>query len=124
MPVIPSLIIDAGANVGLSAVFFANKYPAAKIIALEPEVSNFAVLKRNAAPYPQIDCRQVALWKEETTLQLNDPGDGNHAFQTAEQKNGAPGVRAVTVATLLREAKAAGPVILKIDIEGAEREVF
>jgi hypothetical protein len=43
-------IVDAGANIGLASIFFANKYPDAKIIAIEPEKENFLLLKRNAQP--------------------------------------------------------------------------
>jgi hypothetical protein len=37
----PSVILDAGANIGLASIYFANRYPNAKIIAVEPEKSNF-----------------------------------------------------------------------------------
>src|ERR1700721_2914473 len=37
----PQTIVDAGANIGFSAIYFANKYPEATIIALEPESSIF-----------------------------------------------------------------------------------
>jgi len=46
----PNIIIDAGANIGLAAIYFANRYPNAKIIALEPEQSNFRILKENVSP--------------------------------------------------------------------------
>jgi cephalosporin hydroxylase len=36
----PSVIVDAGANVGMSAVYFANRFPSAEVIAIEPEPSN------------------------------------------------------------------------------------
>src|SRR5436190_21998125 len=52
LPVTPKVIVDAGANIGLSAVFFANKYPAAVIFAIEPEESNFKVLEKNVSAYP------------------------------------------------------------------------
>src|SRR5687768_1377938 len=47
-------IIDAGANIGLSAIFFANRFPAAKIIAIEPERSNYDLLLENIKEYPNI----------------------------------------------------------------------
>jgi hypothetical protein len=50
----PRFIIDAGANVGLASILFASRYPSARIIAIEPEQSNFDLLKENVAPYPSI----------------------------------------------------------------------
>ena len=63
----PQTILDAGANVGFASVYFAIKYPRAKIIAIEPESANFAQLKRNVAPYPNIIPVQAALWSEIST---------------------------------------------------------
>lgn len=37
----PEVIVDAGANIGLASIYFANKYPHARIVAIEPEASNF-----------------------------------------------------------------------------------
>lgn len=43
----PQFIIDCGANIGLSAIYYANAYPQAKIIAIEPDRSNFKYLEIN-----------------------------------------------------------------------------
>jgi hypothetical protein len=43
----PKLIVDAGANVGYSSLWFSRKYPKSKIIAIEPEDSNYEVLIKN-----------------------------------------------------------------------------
>ena len=45
----PKLIIDAGAYTGLSTLYYATKYPGAKIIAVEAESSNFEVLERHTS---------------------------------------------------------------------------
>ena len=50
----PKLIIDAGANIGLASIYFANRYPSAKIIAVELAPSNFQVLLKNTSHYNQI----------------------------------------------------------------------
>lgn len=124
----PKLIIDAGANIGLASVFFANKYPNALIIAVEPEPSNFKILQRNVSAYPQIQALQAAVWNEDGQICLYDPGDGHHGFQTAASaESGAKSlgsVEAVTIGSLIARAGTDRLDILKIDIEGAEKVVF
>jgi tRNA G46 methylase TrmB len=55
-------IVDAGANVGYSTVYFASKYPRANVYAIEPEASNFSLLKKNTEKYPNVVCINAALW--------------------------------------------------------------
>src|ERR1043165_2855989 len=50
----PKVIIDAGANIVFASIFFARQYPAAKVLAIEPEHSNFQLLERNVRPFPNI----------------------------------------------------------------------
>ncbi|MBF0183459.1 MAG: FkbM family methyltransferase, partial [Magnetococcales bacterium] len=78
----PQVIIDAGANIGFSAIFFAQCYPEARILALEPAAANFALLERNTRPYPNITPLHRALWGSRTTLSLHDPGPGRAGLQT------------------------------------------
>src|SRR5262245_51635214 len=40
------LIIDCGANVGYSSAYFLSKHPTSRIIAVEPDPDNFAMLRR------------------------------------------------------------------------------
>ena len=120
----PGVIIDAGANIGLSAVYFANKYPNAIIIAFEPEASNFKVLEKNVAAYPQIKPLNAALWRENGKISLIDPQEGHHGFQTLENGKQGSLVKAMTVDALMDGMGLEFVDILKIDIEGAEKEVF
>ena len=128
LPITPKVIVDAGANIGLSAVFFANRYPEAAIIAIEPEATNFQLLQKNVAPYPQIITLQAALWKEKGQISLVDPHYGHHGFQIMEAPvNGgeeAGLVQAITMEDVFLRAGSDTVDFLKIDIEGAEREVF
>jgi FkbM family methyltransferase len=120
----PKVIIDAGANIGLSAVFFANKYPESIIIAVEPEASNFQLLQKNVSPYPRIKPLNAALWRENGQISLIDPKYGHHGFQTVEKTENGPMVQAVTVDALMTMMGLEFVDILKIDIEGSEKEVF
>ena len=54
LPFTPKTIVDAGANIGMASIFYSHRYPAAKIIALEAEGSNFAALCKNVEPYQNI----------------------------------------------------------------------
>jgi FkbM family methyltransferase len=113
----PKLILDVGANVGFASVWFANRYPNAKIVAVEPDPSNVAVLRQNVAPYPNVRVVEGAVWWENTTLALDDQGDKSGI----QVRTGDGGIRAMTIPEL------AGPAtidILKLDVEGAEKELF
>ncbi|MFC3070718.1 FkbM family methyltransferase [Phenylobacterium soli] len=125
------LILDAGANIGASAVFFAWRYPEARIVAVEPEPGNFALLERNVRPYPQVRCVQAAVAATDGEVQLFDPGRSTDAYRAVSADPGGEhgaalgAVRACSVSTLLREhGEGAAPLLAKIDIEGAETELF
>ncbi len=55
----PSLIVDAGAHVGYATLFYANRWPEAQIIALEPEPSNCQLLRLNCARYSNVTILQA-----------------------------------------------------------------
>jgi FkbM family methyltransferase len=126
LPFSPKTIIDAGANIGMSSVYFAHKYPEAKVIAIEAEASNFALLAQNVRPYRNVIPVHAALWNHDGEISVCEPdpsiGAGNWAFITHE----GPGVkvRAITMQTLLKEIPGGSVDLLKIDIEGSEKEVF
>ena len=48
------VILDCGANVGITALYFAWRYPNARIFCIEPDDRNFELLKRNSAGEPRI----------------------------------------------------------------------
>jgi FkbM family methyltransferase len=118
------IIVDAGANIGAAAVWFALTYPKAKILAIEPDVSNYELLTRNAIAFPSIVPLNAAIAASSGTLYLTDPGLGAWGYRTEEQ----PTERSYAVDAMTLEqviAKSSGtPFILKIDIEGAESDLF
>ena len=116
------LIVDAGANVGLSVIFFREQYPEALIIALEPEQDNFAELERQVANDPLCISLQAGLAPSDGHVNIVDAGEGEWGFRTTRSNSG---VRAYGLASLIQIAgRDAEPFALKVDIEGSERDVF
>ena len=120
----PKFIIDAGANVGYASVLFANRYPDAKIIAVEPEEENFNLLKQNTAAYPNVTCMQCGVWSRDTYLKIENPLAQHWAFRVVETDCPKDSFLSVTLTSLLRNANMDRIDLLKIDVEGAELEIF
>ena len=119
------VIVDAGANIGLASVLFANRFPTARIVALEVDTANTALLKKNAAPYPLIEIVESGLWRRRCFLEILNPQDPSWAFRVGEAAGAHAGaIPALGVADLLQRIPEGFIDILKIDIEGAERDVF
>lgn len=115
------LIIDCGANIGLSVLYFKQLYPQSRIVAFEPDNEIFAVMQKNIESfgYQDIELHCRAVWNTETTLSFTGDGaDGGRLAQTGETHN-------KEVKTIrLRDVIDRRVDFLKIDIEGAETEVM
>ncbi|MCE9587676.1 MAG: FkbM family methyltransferase [Verrucomicrobia bacterium] len=123
------LVIDCGANVGYSSVYFLNRFPSAKVIAIEPDPNNFALLKANVAPYgDRCETLQTAVWSSETDLVISEVPfrDGREWSKTVRPiRTGETGsMRAISIGSVLKESGLQRISILKCDIEGAEIQVF
>jgi FkbM family methyltransferase len=127
LPFSPKTIVDAGANIGMASIYLTHRYPEAKVIAIEAEASNFSVLARNVRPYPTIIPVHAALWNRDGQISVSEPDlakqvSGKWGYVTRDGPG--PKVRAVTMRTLMREMGVSTIDLAKIDIEGAEQEVF
>jgi FkbM family methyltransferase len=126
------LIVDAGAHAGLTTVFFALRYPRATIVALEPEPSNFELLRANTAPFPSVRPLNAALWHEPARLSLANPESDTWTFRFEPARStagaggeaGAASVEAITMDALLAQYGTRRMALLKMNIEGAEAEVL
>jgi FkbM family methyltransferase len=123
----PRLIVDGGANVGYVSVYYANRYPDARIVAIEPDRGNLELARENCAPYPQVEFLRAGLWSHDTALEIDDSGVGwgSWALQTREARKGAPDpVAGLSMATLMKRIGEERIDILKLDIEGSEERLF
>ncbi len=121
----PQLIIDGGANIGYASIYFANKYPGAQIIAVEPDPENCALFRKNCAAYPNIELIQGALWTSSTDLVIENPADKSWAFRVVEAPSSTnPSFKGVTVTDVLARSGKQHADLLKLDIEGSEEQLF
>jgi len=74
-------ILDCGANIGASAIWFSHTYPKATVTAVEPERENFRLLEENTKG-AKVSPVNAAVASKPGKLQLFDPGDGEWAFST------------------------------------------
>jgi FkbM family methyltransferase len=123
----PKTILDLGANTGLASLFFHIHFPGAQIVAVEPDPANYALLQRQLAGLPGVTLIQAAVWKNDGEINLVDPGIGAWGMQVNEQAkdHGNQGaVPAISMPSLLKHFVTGQIDLLKVDIEGAEKEVF
>ena len=116
---IPKYMVDAGAYIGDTAAFFLTRYKELKVISLEPNDDNFRMAKTNLNPYgKRVILLQKALWG--TDKQMGFVGN-----QTVGQvSETGDGVECISIPTLMHRYCMPWLDILKMDIEGAERDVF
>ena len=122
LPAEPQYIIDAGANIGLASVFFANKYPDATIISIEPDRGNFEVLLENAKAYPQIIALNAALWSKSCHVKIKNTGTGTTCFTVEPCSPEEPAaLKAISLEELMKQYHFPKVDLLKMDIEGSEK---
>lgn len=122
----PKFIIDCGANIGLATVFFKQAYPNAQIVSIEPEKSNYEMLLKNTKEYSNISCINAGVWSKNAILKVEDErGIGNWGFTCREvDKEDDTTVRAVSIRDIMEKYQQEEIDVLKIDIEGSEKELF
>jgi len=119
----PRRIIDGGANFGLASLVFSVRWPEAQIVGIELERQNFELARQNCAGRGTIDVRHAALWGRSGNVSIANPEAEAHSFR-AEMTGRVGGVRAYRIGELLDELGWDSADLVKLDIEGAEREVL
>lgn len=122
-------IIDGGANIGFATLYFKSIYPGATVVGLEPEQSNFLMLKENIAlnKLNKVHLLQAGIWPTDTFLNINKTGKHIREWSfTVEEstKMEADSIRGYSIASIMKLYELEQIDILKLDIEGAERELF
>jgi FkbM family methyltransferase len=121
-------VIDLGANIGLASRLFGTRYPTSRIVSVEPDAENFEMLLKNVAGLVREGrCTPLrrAVWNSHASLTIARPTDASQ-YDSISVRQGGVGqaVDSVTMVDLLAESGFPRVDILKIDIEGAEVELF
>jgi FkbM family methyltransferase len=119
-------IVDLGANVGLSARLWRQRFPQAAVLAVEPDPDNVIALRRNCGTDGKIRVVQACVAASARTVQI----DRSTGAWGVRMMDGPPdlnrvAVKALPLTDILADEKISGGIdLLKCDIEGAEAEVF
>lgn len=121
----PTIIVDLGANVGYSSIWFHKVFPKSNIIALEPEDENFKILQSNTNSIGRISVLKKAIWHKDEELFIINPNALSWSFETSKiKKNGSKCIDGISMGSLMKKFNLDRIDLLKIDIEGAEFELF
>jgi FkbM family methyltransferase len=124
--IIPNVIIDAGANAGYFSLLASHSMEFNKLIAIEPEPSNYELLIRNFYGKPffnKLHFLKAALWCKKGVLSVDSEVGKEWATQVHEGISDktclAFGLKDILADFSINEVD-----ILKLDIEGAEAVLF
>jgi FkbM family methyltransferase len=113
------LIVDLGANIGLSSLYLQKCWPRARVIAVEPQLDNFNMLLLNA---PKAIPLRAAATSELCRMAITNPDAPAWSYRTTKSESGT--IDGITVDQIIELNPEHDPFICKIDIEGYERELF
>ena len=116
-------IIDCGANIGLSVIYFKRNYPDAKVIAIEPDPALFEILKKNIESfgYNDVVLIQKALWHKNEIVKFMQEGGFSGQISNNHFNHDIIEVETITLEQILSDNKVG---FLKIDVEGTENDIF
>lgn len=121
----PTRILDLGAYVGYAAVFFANRFPDAQILCVEPVQASFRMLLLNTLPYRNTTHLNAAVWSHGGRLRIAGMHGGDWGYQLAEAAEGDQiAYRCLPVPEIVRMRGWNAADFVKCDIEGAEAALF
>jgi FkbM family methyltransferase len=126
----PATILDLGANIGLASIYFATRYPQARIWSVEPLPDNLELLERNLAPFrDRVTILGCGLGEVAGTFPYYPSEDrGNFGGGTFQAGHGDPSrVTFLPIRTLtevLNAERIPQPDVIKLDVEGFEGPIL
>jgi FkbM family methyltransferase len=125
LPVLGNIVIDIGANIGDSSIYFILR-GADKVIALEPSPRNYEFARRNIEENNYADKISILLAGCSTTIGITDLDDSrDKGSNIVRQDPDLSKVPVLTLEEILNENKLLSQrLLLKMDCEGCEYEAI
>lgn len=121
----PKIIIDLGAHFGDTAIYYACRFPKAKVYAIEPSPTNYERLKLHVASFPNIIPIQAAIGSEDKIVELNLVLSSlGHSIIQRKDSVGTVSVEQISLPTLFKKYDISFVDFIKFDIEGGEFDLF
>jgi len=129
----PTCIVDLGANAGYTAAHFASAFPGAKVIAVEMDHANWQLAVANVRPWrDRVIVVNVGVWSVDgEAMYAGRRQDGYHILEGSGPPNPAcrepleaRRVAVKTIDSLVCENHVQAIDYMKVDIEGAEKQVL
>ena len=121
------VIVDAGGYIGTAAIRFAEMFPLATIFSLEPDESNLRILELNTKDYPSIrvvNCALVGIERDWVTIYDSNCGEWGFTTVEASAEGTTFNTKGLSKAQTIEQLNLSPISLLKLDIEGAEKEIF
>jgi FkbM family methyltransferase len=123
----PLNIIDAGGNIGLTSIFLNRCYPGSQFAIIEPDTENFKIFERNIQNnnFTSMKAIQGGVWNKDCYLRVaRDFRDGNDWAVRVAESDKATNLKGFSIIGLMKLLDFDNIDILKIDIEGSEKQLF
>ena len=132
----PEIIVDIGANIGITSVWLNHQFPNAKIYCFEPMQDNFEILQKNIAGIANIQAFNFGLGNIDGELDVFSNVDANNrgGFSIYQRDDDPDNLGTKTSAAGKIKIRKAGEALaelgigkidlLKIDTEGAEYDIL
>ncbi len=121
------VVIDAGGNIGAFSIYLSNYLPNASFLIIEPDENNFKILKNNIHQNKirVLNLIRGGLWINDTYLEIKrDFRDKNDWAIRVQETHNVTKLKGYSLETLIINGDIKIIDILKIDIEGSEKELF
>jgi FkbM family methyltransferase len=122
---VPRVIFDVGANLGFVSLYFKALFPQARIYCFEPDPENLAILKRNIGQFSDVSCMQQGIGAQQETRSFfrSRVFHMRNSLVQSSPDDEEIHIDLVSLSYALQQVKEAHVDIMKMDVEGAEREI-
>jgi len=126
----PKIILDIGANIGITSVYLSNKFPNAKIFSFEPLFENYKILEKNTEKHKNIQVFNFGLGDNNETIDIflsdDDENFGGGSFFSEVGGVSDKKVKCdiKNIQDVLLDLKIETIDLIKIDTEGAEFDIL